>query len=188
MKKYKVRIAGLGIEAVAIIPFEEEPTLEKLQNNVAYYLNNNLMKIEANEFVLNVIEHGYQLPFSSLPASKHLKNNRSSLNNQEFVCEAIHELIQAGLIVECVQKPFVINPLTVSDNGSKKRLVLDLRHINQHIVIDHVKYEDWKLALQLLRKDFFVYAFDLKSGYHHIDVHRDFHKFLGFSWKFGGGG
>jgi hypothetical protein len=51
MKKYKVRLAGLGIEAVAIIPFEEEPTLEKLQNNVAYYLNNNLMKIEANEFV-----------------------------------------------------------------------------------------------------------------------------------------
>lgn len=51
MKKYKVRLAGLGIEAVAIIPFEEEPTLERLQNNVAYYLNNNLMKIEANEFV-----------------------------------------------------------------------------------------------------------------------------------------
>jgi hypothetical protein len=51
MKKYKVRLAGLGIEAVAIIPFEEEPTLEKLQNNVAYYLNNNLMKVEANDFV-----------------------------------------------------------------------------------------------------------------------------------------
>ena len=51
MKKYKVRLVGLGIEAVAIIPFEEEPTLEKIQNNVAYYLNNNLMKIEANEFV-----------------------------------------------------------------------------------------------------------------------------------------
>jgi hypothetical protein len=51
MKKYKVRLAGLGIEAVAIIPFEEEPTLEKIENNVAYYLNNNLMKVEANEFV-----------------------------------------------------------------------------------------------------------------------------------------
>ena len=51
MKKYKVRLAGQGIEAVAIIPFEEEPTLEKLQNNVAYYLNNSLMKVEANEFV-----------------------------------------------------------------------------------------------------------------------------------------
>ena len=50
MKKYKVRLAGLGIEAVAIIPFEEEPTTEKIENNVAYYLNNNLMKVEANEF------------------------------------------------------------------------------------------------------------------------------------------
>tara|TARA_E500000318_G_scaffold106729_1_gene115058 strand:- start:217 stop:420 length:204 start_codon:yes stop_codon:yes gene_type:complete len=50
MKKYKVRLAGLGIEAVAIIPFESEPTIEKVENNVAYYLNNNLMKVEANDF------------------------------------------------------------------------------------------------------------------------------------------
>ena len=50
MKKYKVRIAGLGIEAVAIIPFDNVPEIEQLQNNIAYYLNNNLMKVEANEF------------------------------------------------------------------------------------------------------------------------------------------
>ena len=46
MKKYKVRLVGMGIEAVAIIPFDSEPTIEKLENNVAYYLNNNLMKVE----------------------------------------------------------------------------------------------------------------------------------------------
>jgi|TARA_R100000654_G_scaffold9986_1_gene22503 hypothetical protein len=50
MKKYKVRLTGLGIEAVAIIPFDNEPTIEKVENNVAYYLNNNLMKVEANDF------------------------------------------------------------------------------------------------------------------------------------------
>ena len=50
MKKYKVRIAGLGIEAVAIIPFDNEPEIEQLENNIAYYLNNNLMKVEANSF------------------------------------------------------------------------------------------------------------------------------------------
>jgi len=50
MKKYKVRLTGLGIEAVAIIPFDNEPTAEKVENNVAYYLNNNLMKVEANDF------------------------------------------------------------------------------------------------------------------------------------------
>ena len=50
MKKYKVRIYGLGIDATAVIPFDNEPTQEILENNVAYYLNNNLMKIEANDF------------------------------------------------------------------------------------------------------------------------------------------
>ena len=50
MKKYKVRIAGLGIEAVAIITFDNEPEIEQLENNIAYYLNHNLMKVEANSF------------------------------------------------------------------------------------------------------------------------------------------
>ena len=50
MKKYKIRLTGLGIEAVAIIPFDNEQTTEKIENNVAYYLNNNLMKVEANDF------------------------------------------------------------------------------------------------------------------------------------------
>ena len=33
MKKYKVRITGLGIEATAIIPFEIEPTIEQVENS-----------------------------------------------------------------------------------------------------------------------------------------------------------
>ena len=53
MKKYKVRIYGLGIDATAIIPFDNEPTQEILENNVAYYLKNNLMKIEPDRFYSN---------------------------------------------------------------------------------------------------------------------------------------
>ena len=50
MKKYKVRIAGLGIEATAIIPFEIEPTIEQVENKIAEYLNHNLMKIDKDDF------------------------------------------------------------------------------------------------------------------------------------------
>ena len=53
MKKYKLRIYGLGIDATAIIPFDNEPTQEILENNVAYYLNNNLMKITQDSFFSN---------------------------------------------------------------------------------------------------------------------------------------
>ena len=53
MKRYKVRLVGMGVEAVAIIPFDSEPTTEEIENNVAYYLNNNLMKIEPDSFFSN---------------------------------------------------------------------------------------------------------------------------------------
>ena len=46
MKKYKVRLVGMGIEAVAIIPFENEPTIEEVENSTALYLNEKLMKVE----------------------------------------------------------------------------------------------------------------------------------------------
>ena len=49
MKKYKVRLVGVGIEAVGIIPFENEPTIEEVENSTALYLNEKLMKVESDE-------------------------------------------------------------------------------------------------------------------------------------------
>ena len=46
MKKYKIRLVGMGIEAVAVIPFENEPTIEEVENTTALYLNEKLMKVE----------------------------------------------------------------------------------------------------------------------------------------------
>jgi len=50
MKKYKVRIFGLGIDAKALILFPYEPTLDMIENAVAEYLNEGLMKIESDSF------------------------------------------------------------------------------------------------------------------------------------------
>ena len=55
MKKYKIRIAGLGIEATAIIPFNVEPTITDIEHRTAEYLNHNLMKIEKNDGVMGMI-------------------------------------------------------------------------------------------------------------------------------------
>jgi len=49
MKKYKVRLTGMGIEAVTIIPFEIEPTIKEIENQTALYLNENLMKVESDK-------------------------------------------------------------------------------------------------------------------------------------------
>ena len=43
---------------------------------------------------------------------------------------------------------YVVNPLSVSVQANgKKRLLLDLRHVNKYLIKRKVKYEDWKFAL-----------------------------------------
>ena len=49
MKKYKVRLTGMGLEAVGIIPFEIEPTIKEVENQTALYLSENLMKVESDK-------------------------------------------------------------------------------------------------------------------------------------------
>ena len=49
MKKYKIRVRGMGLEAVGIIPFQNEPTIEEVEDATALYLNEKLMKVELDE-------------------------------------------------------------------------------------------------------------------------------------------
>ena len=38
---------------------------------------------------------------------------------------------------------------------------------------------------QIFEKGEYFFTFDLKSGYHHVDIHGDCWKYLGFSWGIG---
>jgi|TARA_S200000501_G_scaffold301762_1_gene289106 hypothetical protein len=64
MKKYKIRITGLGIEATAIIPFEIEPTTDQVENKTAEYLNHNLFKIDKDSFYST---DRYSITYEELP-------------------------------------------------------------------------------------------------------------------------
>ena len=114
-------------------------------------------QIGAYDFILDVIEHGYKLPFYSTPPSVYLPNNRSAMKHSDFVVQAIGDLLSRILIVECSERPFVVNPLTVSvQNSGKKRLILDLRHVNKHLWKTSVKFEDIKLPCCTSKKIIFV--------------------------------
>ena len=47
--------------------------------------------------------------------------------------------------------------------------------------------EDESVALQIFLKGFFLFKFNLKSGYHHVEIFPDHRKYLAFSWDFGDG-
>ena len=98
--------------------------------------------------------------------------------------QAVPELVNSGRVRMVNEQPFVVNPLSVSIQPcGKKRIILDLRHVNKSLIKQSVKYEDWKIAMAYFAKDAHMFSFDLKSGYHHIDIAHEHQTFLGFSWR-----
>ena len=141
--------------------------------------------LDASDFVLDMIRRGYRLPFAEYPSKCFLKNNRSALQHPDFVTEAIIELLSNGCVVEHDVPPFCVNPLTVAE-GKKLRLVIDLRHVNNCLVKPRFKYEDLPSLSQVLDEGHWFFTWDLKSGYHHVDICLDHQKYLGFAWPFSG--
>ena len=99
--------------------------------------------------------------------------------------------VNIALATQCISvvesQPWVVNPLTVStrDDG-KRRLVLDLRHVNPHLFKYKFQCEDITTAQDLLGEGYYLYTFDIKSAYHHVEFFQSHRMYLGFQWFYQG--
>ena len=141
-------------------------------------------KIGASSFVLDTIQDGYVIPFIEPPIQMCFKNNRSALGIEEFISQAISDLIKSGYVVQVPFQPFVVNPLSVATQKSgKKRLICFLSTLNSYAKRDNIKFEDWGIAVQYFDKNVFMFNYDLKLGYFHIDICPQRHTYFEFQWK-----
>ena len=130
----------------------------------------------------------YKMSFVTLPPPKASPNNLFAITHSHFVSEAISDLSRTKCVEILDHKPDIVNPLSVSIQPSgKKRLILDLRHVNLYVFKRKFRCEDVSVALQIFPKGFVLFKFDLKSGYHHVEIFPDHRKYLAFSWDFGDG-
>ena len=137
----------------------------------------------ASPAVLDVIESGYVLPLMSKPTPFSGSNHASAVQNANFVDESIEQLLRTGCVREVDAAPIVLSPLSVVENNEgKRRLVLNLRHLNKFLYKQKFKYEDLRVAMLLIEKGDYLFSFDLKSGYHHVDIAQVHRKYLGFAW------
>ena len=146
------------------------------------------MKLGASGFILSVVRDGYKIPFVTFPPPKGSPNNLSLVTHSHFVSEAISGLLRTNCVEILDHKSDIVNPLSVSIQPSgKKRLILDLRHVNLYVFKRKFRYEDASVALQIFSKGFFLFKFDLKFSHHHAEIFPDHRKYLAFSWDFGDG-
>jgi hypothetical protein len=150
-----------------------------LQKHLSWWQSN-----VKNNYIIDVVKEGYKLPLLQVPQPSFIHNNKSARDNPDFVNEEINRLLESGVIIKMEQKPTVVNALSVATNIlGKHRLVLDLRNVNPLMNVAKLKYESITAASNYFINNGFMITFDLKSGYHHIDIHRAYIQYLGFQWN-----
>ena len=175
---------GEGCPLVTSTPPNSESELivkGRLRLSAAYWV-----QIGANVIIQDIVREGYKLPLISRPESVHFPNNRSALHHAHFVGQEVSELLRTGRIRQLDSPPLVVNPLTVSFCAGKYRLILDLTYINSFIVHQKIKFDDWTLMEQFVSRGSFLFKFDIKQGYHHVDIFSEHQTYLGFSWNMEG--
>lgn len=139
-----------------------------------------------SRLVLSVVEHGYQLRWEKqAPTPRLLRNLPGAHTHASFVTKSISDLLECGAIVEwpAGSRPCCVSPLNVVEQPTKLRLILDLRHVNKALKQNKFEYEGLERVPQVVRTGDWLFSLDLKSGYHHVDIHKDSWTYLGFEWE-----
>ena len=158
---------------------DHTPAYGSVQGHLRERSDSWLNVLRPSSFIEGVVTKGYQLPFIRMPDLVCMLNHKSALENSLFVTTAIEELVLCRCVIECSTYPIVSSPLSVVFNAKgKPRLVVDLRYINQFLPDHKLKYDGLNLVPLLFQHGDFFTTFDLKSGYHHVDIHEH-------SWPYG---
>ena len=135
--------------------------------------------IDTNSTVLSWIEDGIQIPFVEQPKTFEIDNYRFTQSEVIFVRSEIERLVSAGFLTKCPAKPKFISPLgCVPKKDNKLRLITDFRELNNYCARAGYKQEDIRNVAEIIRPNDYMTTIDLKDGFYHIPVHRDFQEYL----------
>ena len=152
---------------------EEISVRGRLKENSHFWKN----ELKPSLFVQNIIDNDYIMSLITIPPSFYTPDSKSSLTNSRFVSQAISKPLKNNCIEELDQKPYCCNLLTVAESKN-------LRHVNSFIQQNKFRRENLTSLSEILSEEDYFTTFDLSSGYHHIQIHPEHRKFLGFEWIF----
>ena len=120
--------------------------------------------------MIKISSQGYSLPFTSEPEPAIFRNNRSALDNADFVTKESLDLLDSGRVRK-VDFPDVHTLNNRPWPTMAKNLILDLKYINKFLQVPKFKCEDIRLIKDTLNIGDFFFKFDICSGCHHIDMY-----------------
>ena len=144
--------------------------------------------IKTPEWILEIILHGFKVPFLKEPPVLFFPNNKSAVDpkNRKWVLNTLAEFESYGFIKRVDKPPYCILPLSVAEHPEKLSLIHDESPLNIYVDKTKFKLEGWDTMFEYAKHADYGIKFDLKKFYFHIEIHEDFKKYFGFSYQIEG--
>lgn len=128
----------------------------------------------------------YCIPFSEpIQQPAPLVTRPHNIEEDRHFCQEIQRLLSLGVIRQCLpsEGQFVSKIFLRDKPNGEKRLILNLKPLNQFIQTSHFKLEDLRSAVKLILKDCYMCTIDLKDAYFLVNIAEKHRKFLRFQYK-----
>ena len=145
----------------------------------------NWQKYTKDPWLLNTVS-GYEIEFCEKPFQLKIPQQINfSAEQKSIVNQEIEELLNKGAIEfsQWEQDQFISNIFVVPKSNGKYRPIINLKSLNSFVQYEHFKQETFNIVLDLIQENDFFTSIDLQDAYFAVPIHKDYRKFLKFSWN-----
>ena len=134
--------------------------------------------IGAGDTVLNWIKYGYRLPFVEQLKPFCHRPLKFSPQEVEALEEIKNKLLAIGAVELTDDTTFVSRSRLEPKKDGGFRLIVDLRHVNSHLVGQSCKYETLQDLQHIVQPQDWMISCDLENGYYHVGLHEQHRRFI----------
>ena len=155
----------------------------RLKHHISFWRS-----LNTPDWILDMISNGFKVPFLRKPPVIYLPNNKTALEskNVEWVLETLAEFESFGFISRVEKIPYCVLPLSVAVHPEKLSLIHDESPLNLYVEKSKFKLDGWDSIFEYAKNSDYGIKFDLKKFYFHVEIHEDFKKYFGFSYRIAG--
>jgi len=142
-------------------------------------------RLSTPEWLLDIIEHGFQIPFDTPPPKFLLQNckNALAIERVQWVRDTLNEYLTDGFIEEVDFIPHCVLPLQLKDSSDKTSLIFDMSPLNDYVSKSTFKLEGWEEMFDYAKLSNFAIKFDIRKYFYCIDIRKDFKTYFGFMYQ-----
>jgi hypothetical protein len=162
------------------VPLPRPPGLPSLQQRVREHISF-WREIGAPPHVLRWIREGVRIDWMAGPPEPfHQGISRIKPEHREWLTAECDRCLLTGAFTRATCFDYVSKAFVVEHNG-KKRLVFNLKHLNEYCVKRTCRFGSLAALRRTLHQGDLMWSIDLSDAYHHVGIHQDHQKYFTFA-------